>query len=203
MHGPAHIGFAPSWMLDQRATLDPQRACAAVGLALASLLWLEAMGLAMVPIQGRDADDPPIVWSRLPSHCAVGQHPGIDTMRLPRLCQLLARFLQSQPLAQFPGLVALFGLHRSQLTELPIEPVLARFERGKGLIPALFATGRGFDIFHHKHTDREELAEPGCQAQFPRPSGPGGGRQLLLAPLAVLAWLAARGLAFAAGAAHA
>src|SRR5260221_9520890 len=46
LHGPAHIGFAPPWMLDQRAPLDALRERAAVELALAALLWLEAMELA-------------------------------------------------------------------------------------------------------------------------------------------------------------
>src|SRR5260221_4310554 len=116
------------------------------------------MELAVVPIQGCNADDPVIAWVRLPSHCAVCQYPGIDTVHFPHLCQLLARLLEPQPLAQCFGLVALFGLNRRQLAEFRIEPVLAHFERGKGLIPA---------------------------------------------PLAVLARLAARGLAIAAGAAHA
>src|SRR5260221_10500226 len=114
------------------------------------------MELAVVPIQGCNADDPLIAWGRLPSHGAVGQYPGIDTVHFPHLCQLLARLLEPQPLAQSFGLVALFGLNRRQLAEFRIEPVLAHFERGKGLIPA---------------------------------------------PLAVLARLAARGLAIAAGAA--
>src|SRR5260221_7526982 len=116
------------------------------------------MELAVVPIQGCNADDPLIAWGRLPSHGAVGQYPGIDTVHFPHLCQLLARLLEPQPLAQCFGLVALFGLNRRQLAEFRIEPVLAHFERGKGLIPA---------------------------------------------PLAVLARLAARGLAIAAGAARA
>jgi len=157
----------------------------------------------VVPIQGCNADDPLIAWGRLPSHGAVGQYPGIDTVRFPDLCQLLARLLEPQPLAQCFGLVALFGLDRCQLAEFLVEPVLAHFERRKGLIPALFATGPSLDVLDHEDAHREELAEPGRQAQFPVPTGPSGRRQPLLAPLAVLARLAARGLAIAAGAAHA
>src|SRR5260221_2620777 len=97
------------------------------------------MELAVVPIQGCNADDPLIAWGRLPSHGAVGQYPGIDTVHFPHLCQLLARLLEPQPLAQSFGLVALFGLNRRQLAEFRIEPVLAHFERGKGLIPAPLA----------------------------------------------------------------
>ncbi len=203
VHRAAYIGFAPLWVPDQRATLDAQRERAAVGLALASLLRLEAMQLAVMPAERAEADQPCSIWLRLASHGAVGEYPGIDTVRFPDLCQLLARLLESQPLAQCFGLVALFGLDRCQLAEFPVEPVLAHFERRKGLIPALFATGPGLDVLDHEDAHREELAEPDCQAQFPVPTGPGGRRQLLAVLLAVLARLAARGLARATSVAHA
>ena len=79
----------------------------------------------MVPIQGRDADDPPIVRGLAPSHSAMSKYPGIDAMRFPDLCQLLARFLESQPLAQFFGFIALFGLDCCQLPQFLVEPRFA------------------------------------------------------------------------------
>jgi hypothetical protein len=109
-------------MLDQRATLDALRERAAVWLALVSLLRLEAMQLAMVPIQGRDADESPIVWGLAPSYGAMGKDPGIDAMRFPYFCQLLARFLQPQLLTQLLRFVALFDMDCSQLPQFLVEP---------------------------------------------------------------------------------
>src|SRR5262249_1170615 len=122
MHRPTYIGFAPLRMLDQHAALDPQRARATIRLALASPLWLEAMQLAVMPAERADTDQPRLIWLGLSSHGTIGQHPGIDAVRFPDLCQLLPRFLEPQLLAQGFGFVAPFGLDGSQLREFRIEP---------------------------------------------------------------------------------
>ncbi len=124
-------------------------------------------------------------------------------MRFPDLCHLLPRFLEPKLLAQFLGFVALLGLDRSQLAQFLVEPVLTHLQRRKPAIPAtLVRFGLGFDVFHHKDAHRQELAQKRRQAQFPVPPCSGGRRQLLLALLAVLTWLATRGVAPSAAATH-
>ena len=124
-------------------------------------------------------------------------------MGLPHLRQLLPRLLKTELVAHFLGLVALPCLDRSQLREFLVEPLLAHFQRGKTAIPmALVGFGLRLDVFHHEDTDREDLAQPLRQSQFPLPARPGGGWELLSAVLAVLAHLPIRSLALAAGTAH-
>src|SRR5258707_13164471 len=202
-HRAAYIGAPLLRVLHQRAALDALRECTAVELPLAAFFRLKAMQLAVMPGQRADTDQPHIVWPWLASHSTVGQHPGVDTVRFPDLCQLLPRFLEPQLLTQFLGFVALFGLDRCQLREFLVEPVLAHLQRRKTTIPTtLVRFGLGGDVFHHQDAHREELAQKRCQAQFPVPAGSGGRRQLLLALLAVLTWLATRGVAPPARAAH-
>jgi len=82
--------------------------------------------------------------------------------------------------------------------------MLADLQRRKGGVPASLAMPRpSFDVFHHEDAHGKELAEKGGQVQFPLPAGPGGGRQPLFVVFAVLARLAAGGLAIAACTAHA
>src|SRR5260221_464077 len=199
-----HIRFPPCGMLHEHAALDAQRECAAVGRPLAAFPWLETMQLTAMPDQRRDAHQPRIIRLLLSSHGTVGQHPGIDTVGLPHLCQLLPRFLQTQLVSQGFRLVPPHGLDRSQLREFLVEPRLAHFKWGKASIPAAFVgPGAGFDVFHYKDAHREELAQQGRQAQFPLPARPGRRWQLLLALPAVLARLAPGRLAPSTGAAHA
>ena len=130
-------------MLDQRAALDVQRERAAVGFALAILLWLKAMQLAVIPAERAETDQPRRIWLGLSSHGAVGRYPGIDAVRFPDLCQLLPRLLESQLLTQVLGFPSLFGLDRSQLRELLVKPLLADLQRGKTGVPACLAINYG------------------------------------------------------------
>jgi len=88
------------------------------------------------------------------------------------------------------------------LAEFRVEPLLADFQRGKALIPSLFATRAGLDVLHHKDTHRKQLAEKGSQAQFPLPACSGRGRQCFLALMPVWPGLTARRFAPAPRAAH-
>ena len=112
---PADGGFPPLRVCDQGAAFDSLRERAAVGLPLASPLWLEAVQLPVVPGERRDAHQSLIVRGRAPSYRAVGQHPRIDAVRSPDLCQLLPRLLESQLFSEFFCLITLLGLDRSQL----------------------------------------------------------------------------------------
>jgi hypothetical protein len=85
--------LSPFWMLNQRATFDPLRECPAIGLALATFLWLETMQLPMMPDERSNANQPPIIKRSLPSNRTLCQHPGINAVCFPDLSQLLARFL--------------------------------------------------------------------------------------------------------------
>ena len=67
-------------------------------------------------------------------------------MGFPDRCQLVARFLEPQLIAHGFGFVALLGLDGCQLAEFRVEPLLADFQRGKALIPSLFATRAGLDV---------------------------------------------------------
>jgi len=162
------------------------------------------MQLPMMPTERHDAHQALIVRGLSPSYRTVGQHPRVDAVRFPDLCQLLPRLLESQLLAELLCLVALPGLHRSQLSQLLVKPLLADLQGRKTAVPALLALpSLRFDVLHHEDAHGKDLAEKGGQAQFPLPACPGGGRQLLFALFAVLARLAAGGLAIATGAAHA
>src|SRR5258708_7623839 len=162
------------------------------------------MQLPMTPGKRRNAHQSSIVRGLVPSYRTVGQHPRIDAVRFPDLCQLLPRLLESQLLSECFCFVTLVDLDRSQLVYFLVKPLLADLERGKTGVPACLALpSPGFDILDHEDTHWKDLAEKGGQVQFPLPACLGGGRQLLLALFAVLARLAARGLAIAAGAAHA
>ncbi len=123
-------------------------------------------------------------------------------MGFPDLGQLFARFLEPQLIPQGFGLVALLCLDRGKVAEFRVEPLLADFQRGKALIPALLATRAGLDVLHHEDTDRKHLTEKGGQAQFPLPACLGRRRQFFLAVLPVLPRLAAREFAIATSAAH-
>ena len=190
-HRPPNGCLSPFWMLNQRATFDPLRESPAIGLALATLLWLEPMQLPMMPAERSQAHQPPIIRSSLPPNRALCQHPGIDAVRFPYLSQLLARFLQAQLLPQRFGFVALFGLNRSQLAQFHIEPLFAYFQRRKALIPSPFSLGASLDVFNHEDADREELTEEPSQTKFPLPACPGRWRQCFLALLSILTGLAA------------
>src|SRR2546422_992207 len=106
-------------------------------------------------------------------------------------------------LPQGLSLVALFGLDRCKVAQFRVEPLLAYFQRGKALIPSLFATRGGLDVLYHEDTDRKKLAEKAGQAQFPRPSCPGRGRQFFLALMPVGPRLTARRFSMATRPAHA
>src|SRR5260370_8268998 len=195
IHRPPNGCLSPFWMLHQRAAFDPLRACPAIGLTLATFLWLETMQLPMMPDERSNANQPPIIRSSLAANRARCQHPGINAVRFPYLNQLLARFLQAQLIPQRFGVVALFGLNRSQLAQFRVERLLAYFQRRKALIPAPFSLGASLDVFDHEDADREELAEEPRQPQFPLPACPGRRREFLLALMPIVTWLAARGLA--------
>lgn len=92
----AHVGFAPLGMPDKRPALDALRERASVGFALAPRFGLQAMQLAAMPPQGRDADQPGGIGRRVASYRAVRQRPRVHTMRVPDLCQLLPRLLEAQ-----------------------------------------------------------------------------------------------------------
>jgi hypothetical protein len=66
VHRAAHTGFSPPGVLDQGATLDALRECATVGLALASLLRLEAMQLVamLAPSGGLSRPDRSVSFKR-------------------------------------------------------------------------------------------------------------------------------------------
>ena len=124
-------------------------------------------------------------------------------MGFPDFCQLVARFLEAQLIPHGFGFVTLLGLDGCELSEFRVEPVLAYFQRGKALIPSLFATRAGLDVLHHEDTDRKQLAEKGGQAQFPLPACSGRGRQFFLALMTVWPGLTAGRFARATSAAHA
>ena len=174
-HRPPNGCLSPFWMLNQRATFDPLRESPAIGLALATFLWLETMQLPMMPDERSNANQPPIIKRSLPSNRTLCQHPGINAVRFPDLSQLLARFLQAQLIPQRFGFVALFALNRSQLAQFRVEPLFAYFQWRKALIPSPFSLGASLDVFNHEDADREELTEEPSQTKFPRPSCPGFG----------------------------
>ena len=110
-------------MFHQHATFDPQGDGTPVGLPGAALPWLKPMQLPVMPVQGSDAHQPRRVGRLAPSHGTVGQHPGIDTMGMPHLSQLLARLLKAQLLTECFCLVALLGLMRNStklVSQLPL-----------------------------------------------------------------------------------
>src|SRR6266567_2879545 len=193
---------SPFWGLPQRAALDPLRECPAIGLALATFLWLETMQLPMMPDQRSNANQPPIIRRSIPSNRALRQHPGINAVRFPYLSQLLARFLQAQLIPQRFGFVALFGLNRSQLAQFHVEPLFAYFQRRKALIPSPFSPGASLDVFDHEDADREELTEEESKTKFQLTACTGRRRQFFLALLSILTRLPTGRFSSAAGAAH-
>src|SRR5215471_9876781 len=124
-------------------------------------------------------------------------------MRMPHLRHLVAALFEPKLIAKLLRLEALQGLDRSQLSQLLIKPVFADLQRGKVPIPAALSPVRwGLDVLYGKDAHGEEPTEPTHQPEFPLPTSLGGGRDFLLAVLAVLALLATRGVAFSARAAH-
>src|SRR5260370_34667068 len=106
IHGPAHIGFAILRMLDQGSTFDPLRERSSIGTTLATLAWLKTMQLTMMPVERSDAHQAPIIRGHTSSYGTMSQHPGIDTVGFPNLCQLLARLLEAQLIAQGFGFIS-------------------------------------------------------------------------------------------------
>src|SRR5258708_39727304 len=191
IHGPAHIGFAIPGMLDQGSPFDAQRERSSIGTTLATLAWLKTMQLTVMPVERSDAHQAAIIRDVASPDGAMGQHPGIDTVSFPHLCQLLARLLETQLLAQGFRLIPLHQLKRGELSDLLVEPVLAHFQGRETPVPtslALFGSRR--NILAHEYTHRENLAQEPCQSQFPLPSGSGRGRKFSFALLAILARLA-------------
>src|SRR5258708_8857332 len=161
-------------MLDQGSPFNPYRERSSIGAALATLAWLKAMELAVMQVERSDAHQPPIIRGHASSYGTMSQHPGIDTVGFPHLCQLLARLLEAQLIAQGFCFVALHDLKRRELSDFLIEPVFAYFQRGEAFIPtalALFRHAR--NIFHDQPTHPENLPEKSCETEFPLPSGPG------------------------------
>src|SRR5260221_13000090 len=66
--------FAPLGMLDQRAPFDAFREGSTIGFSLAPLFGLEAMQLATVPDQRRDAHQSRIVRRGASPHNTMSQH---------------------------------------------------------------------------------------------------------------------------------
>src|SRR5215472_5864580 len=160
IHRAAHRHLAPLRMRDERPPLDPLRQRATVGLALALLFRSEPMELPMMPDKRGDAYHLPIIRQRVSSNDVVRQHPGIETVRLPDLGQLLATLLQPQLLAQRFGLIALHEVERAKLAHFLVKPVLAYFQRGKSLVPtALPFLCRSSNVLYHKHLDWKKLAQ--------------------------------------------
>jgi hypothetical protein len=135
----------------------------------------------------------------------MSQYPGIDTMRVPDLCQFPARLLEPQLLTQGCRFPSLPDGHRSYLLQGVVEPQLADFQRRKVPVPLPTWTGARarFDILDDEAGDREDPTQERGEPQFPLPAGQRGGRNFLACVMAVLTWLAARRLPLAACAAHA
>src|SRR5258708_27576655 len=174
VHGPAHVGFAIPGMLDERSPFDAQREGSSIGATPAAFSWLKTMQLTVMPVERSDAHQAPIIRDGASPDGAMGQHPGIDTVSFPHLCQLLARLLETQLLAQVFRLIPLHKLKRGELSDLLVEPVLAHFQGRETPVPtslALFGSRR--NILAHEYTHRENLAQEPCQSQFPLPSASG------------------------------
>jgi hypothetical protein len=131
----ANGDFAPLGMFDQGSSFDALGERPAIGRALPTFAWLKSMELAMMPGKRREAHQTLIIRGRLPPDGTIGQAPGINGVRFPYLCQLLAGFLEPQLDPQSFGLVALHEVKGSKLPDLLIKPVLAHFQRGKALVP--------------------------------------------------------------------
>src|SRR6266581_3399279 len=163
------------------------------------------MELPTMPHERRHTNQLLVIRQSTATHMTPGQYPGIDTVGFPHLCQLLSRLLQAQPTAHRCRFPSLFNGDGCELVQGMVEPAFANFKRREAMVPLpTFALARGRpDILHHKGTHREDLTENRGNAQFPRPSRPGRGRQFVLAPMAVLARLATRGLSSSTRATHA
>src|SRR6266568_904970 len=163
------------------------------------------MELAAMPDQGGDADQPGVIRCGTTSYGAVRQHPSIHTMRVPDLCQLLARLLEAQLLTERLRFPPLLDGHRSQFVESVIKPDLAHLQRGERAVPPTSCAGarHSLDVLDHEGTDREQVTQEGGQSPFPLPTGFRGGWQFLPALVPVLARLTTGSLAIPACAAHA
>ncbi len=165
IHGPAHIRFAPLGMLDERSPFDAHREGPSIGTTPAALAWLKPMQLPMMPVERRKAYQSPIIRGRTSSYSTISQHPGIDTVRLPHLSQLLAGLLEAQLLTQRFRLIPLHQLERCELPDLLVEPVFADFQRRETAIPSSFPLFRGRgNILNHKKADWKDLAQERCQS---------------------------------------
>ena len=203
VHRTAYVRLAPLGVQDQRSTLDAQRERSSLSSAFPAFGRLQLMQLTVMPIERRDADQARIIRRLASSYSCIGEHPCVYAMRLPYLRHLLVGLFETQLPPQLLRLEALHGLDRSQLSQLPVKPVFANLQGGKAPIPAPLALFRlGLDVFYGEDTHGEELTEPARQPEFPLPAGSGGRRDLLLAVLAVLTWLAARGVTSSTRAAH-
>ncbi len=203
VHRPAYVRLPPFGVLDEGSTLDAQRERSSFSSAFPAFFWLQLMELTAMPIERRDADQARIVRRLTSSYGCIREHPRVDAMRLPHLRHLFVGLFEAQPLPKLLRLEALHGLDRSQLSQLFVKPLFPDLEWGKAPIPAPLALFRlGLDVFYNEDTHGEDLREPARQPEFPLPPGFGGRWDLLLAVLAVLAWLAARGVASSTRAAH-
>ncbi len=203
VHRTAYVRLPPFGVLDERSTLDAQRERSSFSSAFPAFFWLQLLELTVMPSERRDADQARIVRRLASSYGCIREHPCVYAMRLPHLRHLFVGLFETQLPPQFLRLEALHGLDRSQLSQLLVKPVFPDLQWGKAPIPAPLALFRlGLDVFDGEDTHGEELTEPARQPEFPLPPGFGGRRDLLLAVLAVLAWLAARGVASSTRAAH-
>jgi hypothetical protein len=203
VHRPAHVRLAPLGVPDQRSTLDAQRERSSFSPAFPAFCWLQLLQLPMMPIERCDADQARIVRCLASSDGCMREHPCVYAMRLPHLRQLSVGLFQAQLLPQLPSLEALHGLDRSQFSQLLVKPVFPDLQWGKAPIPAPLALFRWrLDVLYDEDAHGEELTEPVRQPEFPLPAGFGGRRELLPAVLAILARLAAGGVACPTRAAH-
>src|SRR5207247_2564837 len=158
-----------------------------------------------MPHQGHYTHEPHIVRRDAASNSAVSQYPGIDTMRVPDLCEFPAGLLEPKVLTQGVRFPSLLDGHRGYLVQGVVEPHLADFQRGKAPIPlpAWTRARARFDILDDEAGDREEPTQQHREPEFPLPAGLGGGRNVRACVSAVLTGLAARRLTSAACPAHA
>jgi len=152
-----HIRVAPFRVVHQGAALDALRQRAPVGLALASSFCLQTVQLTVMPDQGRYTHEPHIVRRDAASNSAMSQDPGIDTMRVPVLCEFPARLLEPKVLTQGVRFPSLLDSHRGYLLQGVVEPQLADSQRRKAPVPLPAWAGERtrFDILDDEARDRE------------------------------------------------
>src|SRR5437660_6064376 len=129
------------------------------------------MQLTTMPDEGRKTHDLPMIRGRVSSYCTVSQHKSIDAIGFPHLCELLAAFLETEPITQRFRVVALHAFERCKFPDLLVKPMLAHFQGRKTSVPPTLAFPGGCsNVFHDKYAHRKHLTEKPSQPEFPLPA---------------------------------